>query len=162
LQIGQRMRGREVQCSFLIGFAIQNGGHLEDTVRKQGIPAINGAAGHTPILSYRGMRCYSQGELLIRGRKAPISMGIRPRQSGAKLTFLTWLSPTGGAANRQRLFLTYFHSCIMLLLLDSKLVNSDQGVAGLLIPVWSEASAFARAFAKPLKKKMPSKFAPLW
>jgi hypothetical protein len=80
------------------------------------------------FLFYRGMRRYSHEELLIRGRQAPISMRIRPRQAGAKLTFLAWLSPTGGAANRQRLFLTDFHNCIVLLLLNSKLVNSDRGV----------------------------------
>jgi hypothetical protein len=52
-------------------------------------------------------------------------MRIRPRQAGAKLTLLSWLSPTGGAANRQRLLLPHFHNCIMPLVLNSKLVNSD-------------------------------------
>jgi hypothetical protein len=74
------------------------------------------------------MHFYLQGVLLIRSRQAPISMRIRSRQSGAKLTFFAWLSPTGGAANRQRLFLAHFHNCIMSLLLDWKLVNFDQGV----------------------------------
>ena len=73
--------------------------------------------------------CYPQEELLIRSRQAPISMRICPRQSGAKLTFFSWLSPTGGAANRQRLFLAHFHSHIMRCILDSKLVTSDQYIA---------------------------------
>jgi hypothetical protein len=53
-------------------------------------------------------------------------MRIRLRQAGAKLTLLSWLGPTGGAANRQRLLLTHFHNCIMPPVLNSKLVNSDQ------------------------------------
>ena len=56
-------------------------------------------------------------------------MRICPRQSGAKLTFFSGLSPTGGAANRQRLFLAHFHSHIVRRLLDSKLVTSDQYIA---------------------------------
>ena len=58
-------------------------------------------------------------------------MRIRPRQSGAKLTFFSWLSPTGGTANRQRLFLAQFHSHIVRRLLDSKLVTSGQYIARL-------------------------------
>ena len=100
-----------------------------------------------------GMRCYSQEELRIRSRQAPISMRIRPRQASAKLTFLSWLGPTGGTANRQRLLLTHFHKCMMPLVLNSKLVNSDHSVASLLIRVgWSEASEFALAFANPEEK----------
>jgi hypothetical protein len=109
----------------------------------------------------QGMRCYSQEELRIRSRQAPISMRIRPRQAGAKLTFLSWLGPTGGAANRQRLFLTHFHNCIMPLVLNSKLVNSDHLVAGLLIGALVRGFRICTRVRKALKKKMPSKLVPL-
>ncbi len=80
-------------------------------------------------------------------------MRIRSRQAGAKLAFFSWPRPTSGTANQERLVLAHFHSCIMRRVLDSKLVNSDHSVAGLLIRVgWSEASEFGRAFANPEEK----------
>jgi hypothetical protein len=42
---------------------------------------------------------------LVRRHQAPISMRIGTRLASAKLTFLSDLSPTGGAANRQCFFL---------------------------------------------------------
>jgi hypothetical protein len=113
------------------------------------------AQSDTPaFLSTQERAATQQEELFIRGRQAPISMRIRPRQSGAKLTFLAWLSPAGGAANRQRLCLTCFHNCIMPLLLNSELVNSDHSVAACLIRGWLVRGFRIRTrVRKALKKK---------
>ena len=53
-------------------------------------------------------------------------MGVGAWYAGAKLTFLSWLSPTSGAPPLEYLLLGDFHGYIVRVLLSRTLVILDQ------------------------------------